>query len=547
MKKKRCILLGSAMVAFLCSWGAGCSKEETKKNTEKKKTPASRYEASELDLSLPAGRAPTEVTQCTEVVVGRRSVFVNGKAVVDLLDGKVKDESLRDGADGFFITQLYRRLKMETKKLEAQAKNAQKAFSGCMTLAMDKKTPYLSMARVLYTASQAEFSRYQLLVRRKDGTLGSVIIETPRLHTAKAGPRGGFVAAVRSGSTGKKGFAEALARHPFEVGGGMGSGLASIVVSGGSGTSIGIGGWVGFGSGPPSKGAGDRKEPIGPRPSGSLERRMDGMMKSFGLGTKMHRGMKGSNAHLQRTRPFICNHRALPVDRAEIGVLIHVDAQGRVDKVASKGAGLELEICCIRPYVASLELDPQKVPEGVYGFGVRMAQQGSASAVSLPREASLRPLVRPVQRCIDGSLNLTLVLTEKGYYLKSRYGAECTDDPDGPRMCAEWKSDRTQALSHLARRLRHLFLTKYGHPRFWRYSQRLRGTITFVPENSTRFGDLIRVLEILRDLPAESGAAAGSGQGCRMRLDPGTSAWKVDEAARKECMYPHVVLAMGST
>lgn len=382
-----------------------------------------------------------------------------------------------------------------------------------------------------------------MLVRQKDGTVGCVAFNPPSYEAvSSAGPPRGFPAAIRAlpPSRAGSGFSAALLRYPFQVGENVGKQqMVSIITS-----------------------------PMGDSPDDLLSKPLPGGNRSEGLkgarsarsrsarSKRRRRGRmkehKAANALIRTpspkapAKPFVCNQRP-PLDRAEIGVLIKVDDKGTVEQVAARGGGAEVLGCCIKPYVARFRFNPKEVPPGIHRFALRLAQGAASSAAVLPDASDLRPLVRPVADCVDSPLNLTLLLTEKGYYLKTRYGSECSDDPgsDSRRLCFRWTRDKAETFKHLARRLFHLFSVKYAHPRFWRFRPDLRGSSTLVPVYTTRFQDVIRAMEILRDLPNKDGAPPAAGKNCRMRMAHETKRWVCDRATKSFCMYPYVTLAVG--
>jgi len=235
------------------------------------------------------------------------------------------------------------------------------------------------------------------------------------------------------------------------------------------------------------------------------------------------------------------------VRNLKAGVIIAVGADGAVEKLAVQGADAAMVGCCIRPWAATLRFDRSKVPVGTYGFTLHTGPGGSGKA-ALPTTSELAVLKRPERGCVSGGLNLMLVITPRGYLLRSALGRECPGKSSEHGLCAEWKGladfqgpAGQKAVEGLARHLHNLYTRKYADPRFWNYNPALRDGITIVPDPLTPFQVLVRFMEAVRDAPGVSSS------GCRMTMDPKTGRWFVGQKGRPACMYPHMVLAIGAS
>lgn len=156
------------------------------------------------------------------------------------------------------------------------------------------------------------------------------------------------------------------------------------------------------------------------------------------------------------------------------------------------------------------------------------------------------------------SLDLTLVMTGQGYYLKSRHGAECpvgvTQDD---RLC--FRRDGGQLDEALLKKLQHhlwgLFARKYRGEEHYALASE-RHSITVVPEPDVRYEDIVRTLDAIRDIPADAKDPPPPlpvpPSGCSLRYDTRSGAWahgqqggvSVQDSA---CMYHRVIFALGAS
>jgi len=118
----------------------------------------------EGEMILPKSVTMSNMADAVDIQVSASSILVRNQAVVNVKDGRVDANAKRDGAEGFFISPLFDKLKDEAKKLKAAEKQGGPRFSGDAILAAHSSTPYRLLAEVLYTANQAEFKTYTFAV-----------------------------------------------------------------------------------------------------------------------------------------------------------------------------------------------------------------------------------------------------------------------------------------------------------------------------------------------------------------------------------------------
>jgi biopolymer transport protein ExbD len=117
-------------------------------------------------LELPMSVAKEPLERAVVIAITADAILVDDVKVVGLRSGAVDPSNKRDGANGFFIEPLYQSLQNAMQKAKAmQQRNAQAVTSLGMAMILgDKRCSYRLLSEVLYTAGQAEFSRFKFAV-----------------------------------------------------------------------------------------------------------------------------------------------------------------------------------------------------------------------------------------------------------------------------------------------------------------------------------------------------------------------------------------------
>jgi biopolymer transport protein ExbD len=125
-------------------------------------------------LALPDSTTQMEPRAGVSITITTDGILVENQPVVPLRNWRVDPSMKRDGEWGYLINPLFAQLELHhqrLKRLEELSKGAQ-PFRGEITVVCDKRTPYRLLQEVLYSAGQAEFNKYRLLVSRKDKAAG---------------------------------------------------------------------------------------------------------------------------------------------------------------------------------------------------------------------------------------------------------------------------------------------------------------------------------------------------------------------------------------
>lgn len=118
------------------------------------------------NLKLPFSSSQVIPTMSTAVTVTLDNVMVGDKPAVSLDAGKVSEQDLSSGS--FLIEPVYQALQEEVDKQRRIAKfNKSAEFSGIITIIADRHVPFQLLSQVMYTAGQAEFSKFKFAVIKR--------------------------------------------------------------------------------------------------------------------------------------------------------------------------------------------------------------------------------------------------------------------------------------------------------------------------------------------------------------------------------------------
>lgn len=117
------------------------------------------------DLEIPKSKSFLKPAATVAVTVSKSAVLVDHSPALTIKDGKVDASQKRGGEDGYFIIPLNKVLvDAAEKKRRLASVNPSIKFNGICTLIMDENTPYRLLTEVMYTAGQAEFSKFKFVV-----------------------------------------------------------------------------------------------------------------------------------------------------------------------------------------------------------------------------------------------------------------------------------------------------------------------------------------------------------------------------------------------
>lgn len=130
------------------------------------------------DLVIPISSATAPPKLAVNVVITRHDILVDGERLVSLSEtvdpttGQTVTIVPAEARKGPMISALFDRLheKAETAKdLGAKSNNESMAFKGEILLQCDKHLPFSVVRDVMFTAGQAQFSKFRFVVLSKNG------------------------------------------------------------------------------------------------------------------------------------------------------------------------------------------------------------------------------------------------------------------------------------------------------------------------------------------------------------------------------------------
>jgi biopolymer transport protein ExbD len=118
-------------------------------------------------LQLPASSAEIMPVPAVNVTVTQSAILVEGDAVASIRAGAVDPALKRDGANGYYITPVVDTLTKHANRLKKLGAMGGSPFDNTAMVMVDKGTPYRLLTEVLYSAGQAEFRNYRLIIIQK--------------------------------------------------------------------------------------------------------------------------------------------------------------------------------------------------------------------------------------------------------------------------------------------------------------------------------------------------------------------------------------------
>jgi biopolymer transport protein ExbD len=118
-------------------------------------------------LQLPQSTIESQRPLAVNITVTSSAVLVEGDAITPVRSGAVDPSVKREGANSYFITPLVDVLTKHANRLKKIGAMGGTPFDGTAMVMVDKNTPYRLLTEVLYSAGQAEFKNYHLVVIKR--------------------------------------------------------------------------------------------------------------------------------------------------------------------------------------------------------------------------------------------------------------------------------------------------------------------------------------------------------------------------------------------
>lgn len=118
-------------------------------------------------LLLPGSTATLQPQPAVNITVSQNAVVIEGDAVVTVRQGAVDPSAKKEGANSYHVVPIVETLTKHANRLKKLAAMQGTKFEGVALVMVDKRTPYRLLTEVLYSAGQAEFNNYRLVVLQK--------------------------------------------------------------------------------------------------------------------------------------------------------------------------------------------------------------------------------------------------------------------------------------------------------------------------------------------------------------------------------------------
>jgi len=121
------------------------------------------------NLQIPKSENLLKPKLALALTVTKKVILVEGDAVAPVNAGRVDPTVKRDGENGYYITPLADLLEKHARREKKVAELTGQPFDAQLMLVADQTTPYRLLTEIIYTAGQAGYANYRLLVLKAKG------------------------------------------------------------------------------------------------------------------------------------------------------------------------------------------------------------------------------------------------------------------------------------------------------------------------------------------------------------------------------------------
>jgi biopolymer transport protein ExbD len=120
------------------------------------------------ELQIPFSTSTVELEEAIPIQISRTEIVVDGEQVLPLRNGQVDPTHKQGGGTGFLVVPLHNTMKQHRDRLKIIAqRNPNRPFRGQVQIMADKRTPFRTLAEVIYTLGQAEFKSMRFVVLKQ--------------------------------------------------------------------------------------------------------------------------------------------------------------------------------------------------------------------------------------------------------------------------------------------------------------------------------------------------------------------------------------------
>jgi biopolymer transport protein ExbD len=122
------------------------------------------------ELQIPYSTSEVEPEDAIPIQISRNEITVDGVRVLSIREGQVDPSQKQGGGTGFLITPLLNTMQQHRDRLKLIAQqNTGRPFKGEVSIIADRRTPFRTLAEVIYTLGQSEFKRMRFVVLKQEG------------------------------------------------------------------------------------------------------------------------------------------------------------------------------------------------------------------------------------------------------------------------------------------------------------------------------------------------------------------------------------------
>jgi biopolymer transport protein ExbD len=121
------------------------------------------------ELQIPYSTSVIDSSEAVPIQITTNKITVDGVEVLQLRNGQVDPSQKQGGGTGFLITPLLTKMQQHRDRLKQIAQARSEVFHGEVQIIADKRTPFRTLAEIIYTLGQAEFKTMRFVVLKRQG------------------------------------------------------------------------------------------------------------------------------------------------------------------------------------------------------------------------------------------------------------------------------------------------------------------------------------------------------------------------------------------
>lgn len=123
------------------------------------------------DLKVPSSFSQLRPEDTTTITISQKVILVDDKVAADVKNGAVDKSQKKGGEQSLMIQPLYETLTTAVKKKKREKELLSQKYDPIATIIADQTTPYRLVTEVMFTAGQAELSKFKFAVIKTDRSM----------------------------------------------------------------------------------------------------------------------------------------------------------------------------------------------------------------------------------------------------------------------------------------------------------------------------------------------------------------------------------------